>query len=215
MELLHLFAGTDAFLSPGGQSRVVFTMPGDYSKAAEEPGGHKLDPLAADLGVETDFAFDPKTEETSLVVANGKAGGSTYNSVGMTLYGRATRRVSAHELMAALQANGRAVLHINFDFDKATLRPDAVPAVEQVVVLLKDDPGLRLKIDGHTDGVGTRQHNQALSEARARTVKAAIVGRGVGADRLATAGFGATKPVADNRTEDGRFKNRRVERVRE
>lgn len=109
---------------------------------------------------------------------------------------------------------GRAVLHINFDFDKATLRPDAVPVIEQVAVLLKDSPVLRLELDGHTDGIGTKEHNRILSDARARTVRNALLTRGITADRLTTAGFGATVPVANNATEDGRFKNRRVELVR-
>ncbi len=84
-------------------------MPGDYSNASEEPGGHKLHPLPPDLMVETNFAFDPVSEETKLVVANGKMGGSIDGTVGMTLYGRTTRYVSAHELLTALQTNGRAV----------------------------------------------------------------------------------------------------------
>jgi OmpA-OmpF porin, OOP family len=134
--------------------------------------------------------------------------------VGITIYGRATRGVSAHELKAALDTRGRAVLHFNFDFDKATLRSDAMPAIEQVDALLKGNPELRLELDGHTDGLGTKEHNRILSAARARTVKNILVSRGVRADRLVTAGFGVTVPVANNSTEDGRFKNRRVELVR-
>ncbi len=214
VRMLHFFAGTGAFLSPGGKSMIVFTMPGDYSKPSEEPGGHKLDQLDRDLGVETDFVFDPRTEQTTLVVANGKANGSTNNSVGVTLYGRKMRGVSAQELLAMLTVSGRATLHINFDFGKAMLRPDAMPAIERVTAALKDNPDLNIEIEGHTDSVGTKRHNQALSEARAKAVKAALEREGIASDRLATVGFGASKPIADNDSEDGRFRNRRVELVK-
>jgi len=210
---LHLFAGTSAFLSSGGLSKTVFVIPGDYSKASEEPGGHKLDPLARDLSVESDFVFDHVAQETVLVVG-GKADGSTNATVGMTLYGRSTRLVSERELLAALVRNGRAVLHINFDFDKSTLRPDAIPAIDQVTALLKDNPALGLQIEGHTDDIGTKQHNASLSEARARAVRNVLVSHGIAASRLAVVGMGATQPVADNRSDEGRFKNRRVEFVR-
>ena len=86
-------------------------MPGDYSNASQEPGGDKLHPLPPDLMVvETNFAFDPVSEETKRELANGKMGGSVDGTVGMTLYGRTTRYVSAHELLTALQTNGRAGL---------------------------------------------------------------------------------------------------------
>jgi outer membrane protein OmpA-like peptidoglycan-associated protein len=214
IEALYFFAGTGAFLSRDGKSKIVFTMPGDYSIDRPVPGGHKLDSLATDLAVETNFVFDQQQDLTTLVVANGNSGGSVDNRVGLTIYGRATRGVSARELKESLDMRGRAVLHINFDFDKATLRPDAVPAIEQVAVLLKDNPVLRLELDGHTDGIGTKEHNRILSDARARTVRNALLIRGITADRLTTAGFGANVPVANNATEDGRFKNRRVELVR-
>ena len=87
---LHLFASTSGFLSSGGPSKTVFVIPGDYSTASEEPGGHKLDPLAGDLSVESDFRFNQATQETVLVVGS-KAGGSTNAAVGLTLYGRSTR----------------------------------------------------------------------------------------------------------------------------
>jgi outer membrane protein OmpA-like peptidoglycan-associated protein len=210
---LHLFAGTGAFLSSGGSSKTVFLIPGDYSTASEEPGGHKLDPLASDLSVESDFMFDQATQETALVVGS-KPGGPTNATVGLTLYGRSTRLVSERELLAALVRNGRAVLHINFDFDKATLRPDAMAAIDQVTALLKDNPSLGLQIEGHTDGIGTTQHNASLSEARARAVRNVLVSHGIAASRLAVVGMGATQPVADNRSDEGRFKNRRVEFIR-
>jgi OmpA family protein len=211
---LHLFAGTGAFLSSGRPSKTVFVIPGDYSTASEEPGGHKLDPIAGDLSVESDFTFDQATQETVLVVGS-KVGGSTNASVGLTLYGRSTRLVSERELLAALVRNGRAVLHINFDFDKSKLRPDAMPAIDQVTALLRDNPSIRLQIEGHTDDVGTKQHNASLSEARARAVQTVLVSHGITASRLTVAGMGATQPVADNRSDDGRFKNRRVEFVRQ
>ncbi|MFD1470122.1 OmpA family protein [Hymenobacter caeli] len=104
-------------------------------------------------------------------------------------------------------------LYLNFDTDKATLRPDAQPTLAEVLKLLQQNPGLRLAVQGHTDNAGTPAHNQTLSEDRARAVVAALVGAGTAATRLEAAGFGQTRPVADNATDAGRAQNRRVELV--
>ena len=82
------------------------------------------------------------------------------------------------------------------------------------MALLNRHPGLRLSVDGHTDGTGTFARNQVLSEARARAVVAAMTQRGVPADRLGSQGFGQSRPIADNTTEEGRARNRRVELVK-
>ncbi|HEX8659785.1 MAG TPA: OmpA family protein, partial [Hymenobacter sp.] len=74
--------------------------------------------------------------------------------------------------------------------------------------------GLKLAVQGHTDNAGTPVHNQELSEARARTVVATLTAQGIAPDRLQAAGFGQTKPLADNATEPGKAKNRRVELVK-
>lgn len=73
---------------------------------------------------------------------------------------------------------------------------------------------LKVEVGGHTDNVGAPEANMKLSDERAKAVMAALVERGVQADRLTAKGFGQTTPVADNRTEDGRAKNRRVELVK-
>jgi outer membrane protein OmpA-like peptidoglycan-associated protein len=86
--------------------------------------------------------------------------------------------------------------------------------VAEVVKLLQASPALRLAVEGHTDNAGTPAHNQQLSEARAQAVVAALAAQGIATSRLQAAGFGQTKPLADNATETGRAQNRRVELVK-
>ncbi|MBW8850436.1 MAG: OmpA family protein [Xanthomonadales bacterium] len=122
--------------------------------------------------------------------------------------------LDAAAMKQAIDKDGRVALHINFDTDKATLRPDAQPVIEEIHKLLSGDPGLKLSIEGHTDNTGAPAHNQDLSTARARSVLGALVGLGIDPARLSSRGFGQDKPVADNGTEDGRAQNRRVELVK-
>lgn len=102
---------------------------------------------------------------------------------------------------------------VNFDHDKATLRQDAYPVLDQAAADLKEWGDVKVDINGYTDNRGKDQYNLKLSQRRAEAVRAYLIGKGVAADRLTAKGFGETRPVADNKTEAGRFKNRRVELV--
>src|SRR5678815_3894642 len=122
--------------------------------------------------------------------------------------------VSANELLQELNKNGFVALYINFDTGKAELKQDGVATVKESASPLKSNPTLKRGVEGHTDNVGDAAANKKLSGARAKSVTAAIVASGIDAARLSAAGFGQEKPVADNRTEEGRAKNRRVELVK-
>ena len=122
--------------------------------------------------------------------------------------------VEAGTLAADIKAKGFATLHIGFDTNNSELKADGEQAVDEVAKLLRADPSLRLSIEGHTDSVGSPPANQKLSEGRARAVAFGIQARGIDAKRLASKGFGSSKPVADNATEAGRGENRRVELVK-
>lgn len=122
--------------------------------------------------------------------------------------------VTANKLLDELNRNGFIALYINFDTGKADLKADGTATVAEIVKALKAAPQMKVAIEGHTDNVGQPAANKALSEKRAQSVMAAIVAGGVDAKRLVAAGFGQEKPVADNRTEEGRAKNRRVELVK-
>lgn len=99
-----------------------------------------------------------------------------------------------------------------FDFDKADIRPDAAAALKNVGVIIAANPGGAVRIEGHTDSAGTDDYNLKLSERRAESVKAWLVGNeGIDRARLVTRGWGEAKPVAPNTTDEGRQKNRRVE----
>jgi len=101
--------------------------------------------------------------------------------------------------------------NIFFDFDKADLKKESTAELQKVIGLLKDEPGLKSIITGHTDNVGTDEYNQMLSERRARAVIDYLISKGIPAQRLSSRGDGATRPVATNDTEEGRQQNRRTE----
>jgi len=120
----------------------------------------------------------------------------------------------ADALKKKLDSDGRVAIQVNFATDKAQILPTSEPQLAQVLDLLRADPSLKLSIEGHTDNSGAAAHNRSLSEDRARSVVAALTAKGIAADRLQAAGFGADRPVADNGSEQGKARNRRVELVK-
>lgn len=100
---------------------------------------------------------------------------------------------------------------VNFDFDKATLRQEDIGSLDDDVEALKAWGDVNIEVAGHTDSMGSDAYNMKLSRQRAEAVRNFLISRGVAADRLTAKGYGESQPVADNATEEGRFKNRRVE----
>jgi outer membrane protein OmpA-like peptidoglycan-associated protein len=122
---------------------------------------------------------------------------------------------AAARLAEELKKKGHVAIYgIYFDTDSAKLKPESDAALQQILTLLKQDAGLRLEIQGHTDSTGERPHNQKLSEARAASVRTWLVSAKVAAARMTTVGFADTKPVASNDDPNGRALNRRVELVK-
>ncbi len=109
-------------------------------------------------------------------------------------------------LASTLQLKG-----VNFDYDSAALRADARPILDEAVTILKRYPQLRVEVAGHTDDRGSDAYNLDLSQRRAQAVLDYFVQMGIDAARLVPKGYGETAPVADNATDAGRAKNRRVE----
>ena len=122
--------------------------------------------------------------------------------------------ITADAMAAALDKDGFVALDVHFATGKAEILPESRPLIGEIVTMLSKRGSLRVRIEGHTDNTGSPAANRTLSEARARSVAEALAAAGVKRDRLEPAGFGQDRPVADNRTEEGRAKNRRVEIVK-
>jgi outer membrane protein OmpA-like peptidoglycan-associated protein/tetratricopeptide (TPR) repeat protein len=111
-----------------------------------------------------------------------------------------------------IEANATVVLkNIFFDVNKFELKPESQAELDKVVQLLVDNPTLKIQINGHTDSIGKAADNLKLSDNRARAVVSYLIGKGINTNRLTAKGFGATQPVAANKTEEGRALNRRTE----
>ncbi len=103
-------------------------------------------------------------------------------------------------------------LTINFDFDKAKIRKSDMAQLKQAIEFIKKYPGTKIRLEGHTDSIGTEKYNQKLSERRAEATKKYLVDKGtIAVSRISTIGYGESNPVASNKTRKGRFENRRVE----
>ena len=104
-----------------------------------------------------------------------------------------------------------ATKYIQFDFDKATLKPSSYPKLQQMVEILNEYPDYSLSIAGHTDSKGADEYNLRLSYERAASARAYMLSKGIPADRIESRGYGKTKPIADNATAAGQALNRRVD----
>ena len=104
-----------------------------------------------------------------------------------------------------------ATKYINFDFNKATLKPSSYPKLEQMVQILNEYPDYSLSIAGHTDSKGDDNYNLRLSYERAASARKYMVSKGITAERIESRGYGESKPIADNKTAAGQARNRRVD----
>ena len=115
-----------------------------------------------------------------------------------------------------VMTDGKFITHgILFDVNSASIKPTSAGAINEVIQMMQAHPELKFEIDGHTDSDGDAANNQTLSASRAAAVQTALVAAGIAKDRLTTKGFGATKPMDSNDTQEGKANNRRVEFIKQ
>ncbi len=120
-------------------------------------------------------------------------------------------KFTADDILKEINAKGFATLHINFDTGKSRIKTSSFDIINEIVKMMKANSDLKISIEGHTDNVGNELSNMKLSKNRARSVMMAISDEDIDESRLKSEGFGQTKPIEDNSTEEGKAKNRRVE----
>jgi OmpA-OmpF porin, OOP family len=160
----------------------------------------------------TTLRFTSQNKETWAFVES-EGNGETYE-IWLVEREAMKQDITVNQLQEKLDKDGFITLYINFETASAAIQPDSMSQLELVAQMLKGSPQLKLEVGGHTDNVGTPESNLKLSDARAKSVTAALVKLGCEAVRLTAKGYGQANPIADNRTEEGRAKNRRVELTR-
>ncbi|MDM1296314.1 OmpA family protein [Sphingobacterium sp. N143] len=144
----------------------------------------------------------------------GNTAGGYLNILQKEAFKQTITMLKSDQIQKELDEKGKAVLYINFDVDKASLKPDGKDAVAEIIKVLQKDSNLKISIEGHTDDTGNATHNQKLSESRAATVMDELIKAGINTSRLKAVGYGAEKPLVANDSEDNKAKNRRVELVK-
>jgi len=190
----------------------------NYENAIVKNGGKMLykNTNALDADLEATYYLSTKEKEYWIKLFN--FGGTPNEVERFMLYvlemESMKQEIEASEMFEAINKDGFIALYINFETGKSDIKPESQQIVEQIVTMLKQNPGLKVSVEGHTDNVGSDKSNQTLSENRAKSVMNVLISGGIEKSRLSSKGWGATKPVGDNSTEDGRYKNRRVEIVK-
>lgn len=203
---MYPIAGTEKLKSKGQMSEYALNFPGDVRYVAywlDRPEGSVYVALTVS---ENKFNQWPDTFDKVMAL------------VDVVEVGRMERRMvdpKADEMQKGLDQFGKVALYgIQFDFNKAEIKPESAGTLGEIAKLLQANPALKLYVVGHTDAVGAIAYNKDLSEKRAAAVVAWLASKhGIAAARLAPAGVGPLAPVATNATEEGRAKNRRVELV--
>ena len=115
-----------------------------------------------------------------------------------------------------MMTDGKIITYgITFDVGKSTIKPESMGEINRIVQLMNENPELKFSVEGHTDNTGSAASNQKLSEQRSEAIVAKLVEMGIEESRLTAVGKGQNSPIADNNTDEGRAKNRRVEFVKQ
>ena len=159
------------------------------------------------------YAFKNNAKKYILNIQSNSAQGTVF-IMELKDFEQTIKKYSAEQMKNDIDKTGKAILNINFDTDKATLKPDGQKIVDEIYALLSTNSTLKLSIEGHTDNTGSAQRNKQLSTERANTVMYALAGKGIDIKRLKATGFGSEKPIKANDTEENKAQNRRVELVK-
>ena len=160
------------------------------------------------------LSYSLKKNSKDYIISMAMGNGNIAHDLSVLEISQMKQEVTANEMLDALKKDGFIALNILFETGKSAIQEESLPVVDQIFELLKSDPAIKISIEGHTDNVGDAATNKKLSTDRAKSVMDALVSKGIDKTRLSFVGWGQEKPVADNRTDEGRTKNRRVEIVK-
>lgn len=160
------------------------------------------------------LSYSLKKNSNEYIICVEMSNGNIGHNLSVLRIEQMKQEITANDILDALNKDGYIALDILFDTGKSTIQEESLPIVDQIFELMKSDPTLKVSIEGHTDNVGDAASNKKLSSDRARAVMDALVTKGVDKTSVSFIGWGQEKPVADNRTDEGRAKNRRVEIVK-
>lgn len=199
-----------------GKFPSVFQIIKNYENAILAKGGQKVYSTSKTdddgfKGATFKMSNEGNTYWVSLDYFNGSDEASDGYNMSVIKVEEMKQEISANEMFEKVNSGNALALYINFDTGKSTIKSESQNIVDELFKMLNSNPALKITIEGHTDNVGNAASNKTLSEQRAASVKTALINKGISADRIKTAGYGQEKPIADNSTEDGRSKNRRVE----
>ena len=179
----------------------------NYENAIIKLGGNKIYVNDHDLN----YSLKKNSKEYIICV---EMNGDIQHKLSVLEIALMKQEITANEMLDALNKDGYIALNILFETGKSAIQQESFPVVDQISELMKNDLTLKISIEGHTDNVGDAVSNKKLSHDRAKAVMDALVTKGVDKTRMSFVGWGQEKPVADNRSEEGRSKNRRVEIVK-
>ncbi len=214
---------TDIFraqLPEEAKPKPVITVEGTVTDVKSTPVGANISySRLSDEKVEGIASSNPLTGHYSIVLPVGEHYGFSIHKEGYLFYSDnidatkidETTTITRDITLKPVEIGSQIVLkNIFFDFNKTELLPESIGELNRLLQLMKDNPRIRVEIAGHTDSIGSDDYNAKLSTARAQAVAAWLVERGIDTARISAKGYGKTKPIATNDTEDGRSQNRRV-----
>jgi outer membrane protein OmpA-like peptidoglycan-associated protein len=191
---------TNYTLTDASKDMTARAVRDNYIRALQKIGAK----LVSDPDNEFQAVLTQKTAQGDLWYIYNHGSGSSDSTEG---YALTTLQVGG----PAPKACTLEVYGVHFDTDKAILRPESTPVLEQVLAMLQQDPASQFEIGGHTDDAGTAAHNLSLSDARAKAVVDWLVAHGITASRLSSHGYGESRPLVPNDSDKHRAQNRRVE----
>jgi outer membrane protein OmpA-like peptidoglycan-associated protein len=179
----------------------------NYENAITKLGGKKIYVNDHDLN----YSLKKNSKEYVICV---EMNGEVEHKLSVLEIALMKQEITANEMLDALHKDGYIALNILFETGKSAIQQESLTIVDQIFELMKSNGALKISIEGHTDNVGDAASNKKLSNDRAKAVMDALIAKGVDKARMSFVGWGQEKPVADNRSEEGRAKNRRVEIVK-